>query len=659
MRLRMVSRSVIVALAWLALLPAVARAQSAIAGVVKDTSGAIMPGVTVEASSPALIEQIRAVATDEQGQYKIVDLRPGIYSVTFTLPGFATSKREGIDLPSNFTAQINGEMKVGELSETLTVTGGAPVVDVQSATSQQVMPQRLLDSMPTGGRSYQSVGATLVGVAPSSPDVGGSQGMQQSYLNAHGSDPRDNAVLVEGVRLNSMEGNGANQNYFNEGMFAEMAYQTGGVQVETSSGGIRLNLIPKDGGNQFKGDVFYSATSSNLQANPAVENGDPRQRAANAMDTMHDLNISVGGPVKRDRLWFFASIRHWGVNQTTANSFYPATSTLNTFTPDTTRQVLDDNLIKSEMTRLTWQVSAKNKLSGYIDHVSKWRGHEQSSGGGVTGALWSEDSFGVRTPKAYFSGVIKWTGTWTSKVLFEAGVGMNNKSVLVRRTAGGAAGDEPDSEGGHRDRHLLGRSLGSLLSPKAGPPQRDRGPFLRDRFSRRQVRDGTLARVEQDSAVLREPERELHRALLEYGPELGRDLQHAERPGEPRQPRHRVVSPGHVHDQPAHADARHPLRVSQRFVPRTAGPGKRPEAPPARGLCRAGFRRAWRPAQLEELESADWRRLRRVRRREDGGEGVVLEVPGVLLDRFRAALQPDERGDRHADVDRREPEPDL
>ena len=264
MRPRMFGTSTIVALAWLALASTVAQAQSSIAGVVRDTSGAIMPGVTVEASSPALIEQVRAAATDEQGQYKIVDLRPGTYSVTFTLPGFTTVKREGIDLPSNFTAQINGEMQVGDLSETLTVTGGAPIVDVQSAVSQQVMPQRLLDSMPTGGRSYQSVGATLVGVAASSPDVGGSQGMQQSYLNAHGSDPRDNAVLVEGVRLNSMEGNGANQNYFNEGMFAEMAYQTGGIQVETSGGGIRLNLVPKDGGNTLNGDVFYSATSHNL-----------------------------------------------------------------------------------------------------------------------------------------------------------------------------------------------------------------------------------------------------------------------------------------------------------------------------------------------------------------------------------------------------------
>src|SRR5450759_784835 len=113
--------------------PTVARAQSAIAGVVKDASGGVMPGVTVEASSPALIEKVRSVVSDEQGQYKILDLRPGVYTVTFTLEGFATSKRENIELPVNFTAQINGEMRVGQLTEMVTVTGQAAIVDVQSA----------------------------------------------------------------------------------------------------------------------------------------------------------------------------------------------------------------------------------------------------------------------------------------------------------------------------------------------------------------------------------------------------------------------------------------------------------------------------------------------------------------------------------------------
>src|ERR1700674_1799908 len=177
---------VFIALAWLLLAPGVAFAQSAIAGIVKDTTGAVLPGVTVEAASPALIERVRSAVTDTQGQYKIVDLRPGTYSVTFALPGFASVKREGIELPANFTAPVNAEMRVGALEETVTVSGASPVVDVN-----------------------QAGGATLVGVTQSQPDVGGAQGMQQTYLAAHGSDPKDNYIMVDGIRLNGIEGAGA------------------------------------------------------------------------------------------------------------------------------------------------------------------------------------------------------------------------------------------------------------------------------------------------------------------------------------------------------------------------------------------------------------------------------------------------------------------
>src|SRR6185295_10571073 len=113
------------------LLPAAAYAQAAITGVVRDTSGAVLPGVTVEAASPVLIEQVRSVVSDDTGQYRIVDLRPGTYSVTFTLPGFSTVRREGIELSGTFVATVNGDLKVGALEETVTVTGETPIVDVQ------------------------------------------------------------------------------------------------------------------------------------------------------------------------------------------------------------------------------------------------------------------------------------------------------------------------------------------------------------------------------------------------------------------------------------------------------------------------------------------------------------------------------------------------
>src|SRR6267378_3540741 len=164
--------SLAVITAYLALAPGSACAQSGFAGTVKDTTGAVLPGVTVEASSPALIEGRRSAVTDEKGQYKIVDLRPGTYTVTFTLPGFSTLKREAIELAANFTAPLNVELEVGGVAETVTVTGETPLVDTQSATNQQVLPLQLVDTVPMGGRNIQSIGAVLTGITQSLPDVG-------------------------------------------------------------------------------------------------------------------------------------------------------------------------------------------------------------------------------------------------------------------------------------------------------------------------------------------------------------------------------------------------------------------------------------------------------------------------------------------------------
>src|SRR5207247_11257686 len=150
-------RAGFLALALLALVPAMAVAQSSIAGVVKDTTGAVMPGVTVEAASPALIEKVRNVVTDGQGLYRIVDLRPGTYSVTFSLTGFNTVKRDGLDLPSDFTATVNAELRVGTLAETITVSAEAPVVDVSSTVKNRVFANEVVEDLPTNreiGRAH-------------------------------------------------------------------------------------------------------------------------------------------------------------------------------------------------------------------------------------------------------------------------------------------------------------------------------------------------------------------------------------------------------------------------------------------------------------------------------------------------------------------------
>ena len=249
----------------LAGLPASALAQSAIAGVVRDTSGAVLPGVTVEAASPVLIEKSRAATTDGDGRFQIIDLRPGLYTVTFGLEGFSAFKRDGIDLPSNFTATVNAEMRVGSLEETITVSGQAPVVDVSNAVQQTVMNRAVLDSVPTG-RSVQTLSALMPGARLALPDVGGNSGMQNRDISVHGSDGRDMTFMVDGMVLNGIEGDGSVQSYFNDMMFEEVSYQTSAINAETSAGGVRANMIPKDGGNAFKGTAFFSAGNKSLQS---------------------------------------------------------------------------------------------------------------------------------------------------------------------------------------------------------------------------------------------------------------------------------------------------------------------------------------------------------------------------------------------------------
>ena len=356
----------------------------------------------------SLIEKTRSVVTDDQGAYRIVDLRPGTYTVTFTLEGFTTFKREGVDLPSNFTATVNGELKVGALQESITVSGSAPVVDLQSAATAQVLPRAVLDSIPTG-RSIWATGQLVPGVSISAPDVGGSRGMQQVYMAVHGSETRDNADLVDGLRMNSFDVDGSIQAYFNDLMFEEIGYQTTALPADMGGGGVRINMIPKDGGNLFRGTQIINWQPGGL----AAKNLTPEIQAkglssAQELIRNRDFNGAYGGPIKKDTLWFYSSYRVWGVDQTIPNAFYNADPTNRTYKPDLNRPVVDDNLIKSALLRLTYR-KGPHKLAAYVDSIVKFRGHEGS-------ANTLEEAYGKRLPKNYYTSSAKYTGTLTNRL---------------------------------------------------------------------------------------------------------------------------------------------------------------------------------------------------------------------------------------------------
>src|SRR3954468_17686656 len=230
-------------------IPSAAFAQASLTGVVKDPSGAVLPGVTVEASSPALIEKARSVVTDGEGQYKIVNLRPGVYSVTFTLSGFSVVKREGVTLTASFTATVNADLRVGALEETITVSGAAPAVDVQNVVQQKVMTREIVDAIPVGAKSVMSVGVLIPGVTTNSQDVGGTQ-YGSAALAIHGSALFEQQLLYDGVAYNNGAGRGGSFTAIapNSATIQEISYETGALSAESEVAGLRSNIIPKDGG---------------------------------------------------------------------------------------------------------------------------------------------------------------------------------------------------------------------------------------------------------------------------------------------------------------------------------------------------------------------------------------------------------------------------
>ena len=409
-------------------LPAAARAQSAIGGTVKDTSGAVLPGVTVEVASDVLIEKTKSVSTDGQGAYKVVDLRPGIYTVTFSLQGFNTFKREALELPSNFVATVNADMKVGALEESVTVSGSSPIVDVQSNTKTQVLSRDVLDSVPSA-KTIQSLGQLVVGVTLSSPDVGGSRAMQQTYFAVHGTGASGSMVTVDGLVTNGIMGDGAVMAYHNEAMIQEAVYQTAGGTAETIVGGINMNLVPKDGGNRFAGALKYGKSPASWQGDNLTD----RLRtlgvsATDKISNFYEFNVEEGGPIVKDTLWFFGAFRNAHYDKPIANTFnVPAGANAPAFfkaclaAPGSCEQGVSDEKMSNPVVRFTWQMSPRNKFAAYMDRAMRLRGH-------AMGALTDPNTASVvwHTP-TFSTGSAKWTSTMSSKLLIETGFSYNRE----------------------------------------------------------------------------------------------------------------------------------------------------------------------------------------------------------------------------------------
>jgi carboxypeptidase family protein len=415
---RFASRFVIILGALACTAPA-ATAQT-IAGTVRDGTGAVMPGVTVEAASPALIEKVRTVVTDGTGQYRIVNLSVGKYSVTFSLPGFRTVKREGIELEGNFTATVNADLNVGALEETITVSSASPLVDVQSATRQTVMTRDVIDALPTA-HNIQAAALTIPGVTTTATvgnngrDVGGTTKLQQPFLTFRGSSR--NLQRWDGFHLGNMAAAGTSSSFYpNDGAIQELVYSAGTDSADMGNSGIYTNFVPKDGGNSFRGTVYGDVTRAPWSASNLTQR--LRDRGITSVTKVYnisDFNAGIGGPIRKDRLWFYAAYRYEALDSSVVDTFYNKSPVWYLYQPDFDRPAHDTGSIPNVSIRLTWQATSKDKVTGWFTHQAKQRPFYNVGGGNTP------EGGGRQVTHYAQPMVLKLTRPQTNRLLLEGG----------------------------------------------------------------------------------------------------------------------------------------------------------------------------------------------------------------------------------------------
>ena len=359
-------------------------AQAVVTGVVKDVSGAVLPGVTVEASSPVLIEKVRSAVSDGNGQYRIIDLRPGNYDVTFSLAGFNTLKREGIVLAGTGTAAVNADLKVGSVEETITVTGAAPLVDVQGVASEHSVTRELLESVPTGG-TLHNVATLIPGLAiqgggsnPNVADVGGSALSFTPQALIHGGVGGDQRLLMEGLPLGATGRGNTTDFLINVASIQELTIDTAGMSAEDNSGGVRMNIIPREGSNQLHMTVFGEGAGPALQSvnfnDSLAARGYPAPNPTKSLQKSYVINPAIGGPLMKDKLWFYGAVNR--MHNANYVAIYPNKNAGNPnawlYAPDPSGTFPSlDILLYGTNGRLTWQATPRNKLAFYYDTQGK------------------------------------------------------------------------------------------------------------------------------------------------------------------------------------------------------------------------------------------------------------------------------------------------
>jgi hypothetical protein len=430
----------------LALLPALAFAQASIAGVVKDSSGAVLPGVTVEASSPVLIEKTRTAVTDGEGLYRIIDLRPGTYTVTFTLTGFNSARREGIELSGTFIATINGEMKVGSIEETITVSGETPIVDTENVRRQTTLNGETLTEIPMA-KSWAATAFLIPGItiqAGVSADIQVTPNM--TVFGGAGGRLNEGRMQLDGLNVGAaLNGGGVSTYVADIQNAAEVVTTTSGGLGEAEVGGPTLSIVPKSGGNVFKSSAYLGGVPSGwVQSNytPALKAAGLATPGSEIKNW--DFTGGEGGPIKKDRLWFYVTARNEGEYRTIPGVFpnlNAGVAGAYTYVPDTSKVAEGAQSFELFSGRLTLQASPRNKFNLHWDSQLPCNGatydnstpgcRQQSVSNATVGALGlggltsqtSPETSGYLGHTLIQNRQFTWSSPMTNKLLLEAGLG--------------------------------------------------------------------------------------------------------------------------------------------------------------------------------------------------------------------------------------------
>jgi hypothetical protein len=441
-----------VVLALTVLLPATAFAQGSITGVVKDTSGAVLPGATVEASSPVLIEKVRSVVTDSAGLYRIVDLRPGTYAIKVTLPGFSAVQRDDIELTGSVTLTIPIDLRVGELQETVTVTGASPVVDVQNTRRETVISADAIQALPAT-RAYGSLLNAMPGVTVDTNGLAATPTM--TFFSAHGGRTNEGRMSINGMTVAAaFNGGGVSSLTYDTNNVEEVSVLVSGGLGENETGGPTMNLVPKSGGNKFSGQAFFN-TAGNWSRGDNIDDALRNIGITKGPGIIrsYDANGSFGGPIKRDTLWFFATYRKFsttaGVEGIGANKFAGDPAHWDYLRDDSVepRNVQGRNIWSA---RGTAQITPRNRVMFSQENQYRCEGSTLTPNGQgcrARGADWIALGSTTQSPEAntgyfdfpYWVTQATWSSTVTSKLLLEAGY-----SRFAYRHAGGPGQVSPD-----------------------------------------------------------------------------------------------------------------------------------------------------------------------------------------------------------------------